>query len=222
LRSGLSGEQFGNLIHEKGPISKLANNPDSGVALFGDRMETALRDLLQRRLPSDQAAEYQGLRYQYKNLKTAEKAVGSVGEIDPAKLDSAVSRAFPDRKRNKNAEMVKLSDIANEFVKKPPMQPAEGNAMRRLGEFSIGGAIGHMLGGPVGRLAGELATLGLDRPIRNALRPRLTESLITRALQQLPPPGARRNAINAMMSRHGANTLSTPLPAGPQPRRPTG
>jgi hypothetical protein len=75
-----------------------------------------------------------------------------------------------------------------------------------------------MLAGPAGRLAGELASLGLDRAIRNMMRPRLTESLINRALQQLPPPGARRNAINALMSQRGANTLMPP-PTGRTPIR---
>lgn len=227
LRSGLSGEQFGNLIHEKGPISKLANNPDPGVALFGDRMETALRDLLQRRLPTDQAAEYQGLRYQYKNLKTAEKAVGSVGEVDPAKLDSAVNRAFPNRKRSKDAELVKLSDIANEFVK-PARPESPPSGWVRAAEASLGATVGHMAGGPVGGAVGAALAVGGHMAARNLMRsltqPRLTEALIQRALASLPPPGARRNAINAMMSRPGANTMTQPggnaMSLAAQPLRP--
>jgi hypothetical protein len=213
LRSGLSGEQFGNLIHEKGPISKLANSTDPGVAFFGDKIETALRDLLQRRLPSDQAAEYQGLRYQYKNLKTAEKAVGSVGEIDPEKLDSAVNRAFPDRRRKKDAEMVKLSDIANEFVKKLPAKPPV-SGWTRAAEVGLGSVLGHAVAGPVGGIMGAVLAVGGHEVARNLMRsltqPRLTETLIRRALQELPPPGARRNSINAMMEATRRMSLAPP------------
>jgi hypothetical protein len=209
-RSGLTGPQFANLIHEDGPISKLANHAEDGVARFGQRIEDATRDLLQRRLPPEQKAEYQALRHQYKNLKTVEPAVGSTGQIDPVKLDRSVGRKFPNRRTDESpTDLMRLADIANEFVKKPPA--AEGgagrNALRRLAEVGVGAGLGHLFGGPFGAAVGAAAALGGETVIRNALRPRLTESLIERALAAQPPPGARRNAINALMSRQSANSL---------------
>ncbi len=81
-----------------------------------------------------------------------------------------------------------------------------------LGGFTLG----HVLGGPFGGVAGMVAARAGDAVGRNALRamtqPRLTEKLIERALASLPPPGARRNALNAMMSQRGASTMTMPRP----------
>jgi hypothetical protein len=67
-----------------------------------------------------------------------------------------------------------------------------------------------MLGGPLGRLAGEMAALGADRLIRNALQPRLTERLINRAINGQPLVN-RRNALLDILSARGAGTLTPPM-----------
>ena len=114
-----------------------------------------------------------------------------------------MKRKFPNRRTDENpTDLVRLADIANEFVQPTPAASHAGEwtkAAKMIGGFTLG----HICGGPFGGVAGMVAARAGDAVARNALaqltRPRLTEKLIERALRELPPPGAGRNALNAMM-----------------------
>jgi hypothetical protein len=223
-RNRLTGDQYADLMHQGGSIEKFGDHDNPSLAKFGQRIEKSVRDVLVRNLPPDTAREYQMLRYQYKNLKTVEKAVESTGTLNHAKLDRAVSKAFPNRVKDKSPPLVKLSDIANKFGKAPAISRA--GPVAQAAEMIAGYGIGHMLGGPIGGVGGMIAARAGDIATRNAIReltrPRLTDKLIERALASLPPPGARRNAINAMMSRQGASTLTMMPPGGGNAMRSVG
>jgi hypothetical protein len=215
LRGGLSGDQFADLVHEGGPIAQLADHPKDDVAMFGQKIEDALRRLMQRRLPPEEAAEYRDLRHQYKNLKTVEPAVGPTGRIDPVKLDNSVKRKFPNRRTDEQpTDLMRLADIATEFLKPPPAA-AHAGEWTKAAELVGGFTLGHIFGGPFGGVAGMVAARAGDVVARNALaqltRPRLTETLIARALRELPPPGATRNALAAITSAaRGAGQMTMP------------
>jgi hypothetical protein len=200
-------------MHKGGSIEKFGDHDNPSLAKFGKRIENSVRDVLVRNLPPDTAREYQMLRYQYKNLKTVEKAVESTGTLNHAKLNKAVSKAFPNRVKDKSPPLVKLSDIANKFGK-PPAATSHAGKWTQAAELVAGATLGTILHGPVGGVAGAVLARAGDIAARNAMReltrPRLTEKLIERALASLPPPGARRNAIHAMLSQRGASTLTTP------------
>ncbi len=157
LRRGLTGEQFGNLLHQKGPIDKIANHSDPGIADFGAQIEQALRDLMQRKLPPEVAAEYRSLRYQWKNMKTIEPVVGKSpgGDVDPSLLNTQVSRSFKDR-AYRPSELDQLAKAGMQYM---APQAVENRLLRELLAHSVGASAGASLGsllGPVGTAGGAV------------------------------------------------------------------
>lgn len=226
MRSGLSGTQFGNLMRHKGALDRAEDNANSNIANAAKEIKEAMRDVLKDNLPPETAAEYQNLRYQYKNLKTLEPVVekSATGDVDPVKLDTQVDKNFPNRAYDKSPALVKLADIGKEFIKPQPAPPNRP-VVNALGALA-GYAAGHFVGGPVAGFAGAAAAHEATRhAVAAMMRPKLTEALVERALAQSPNFGARRNAIADLMSRTGANTLTMPGGGGllAQPLRlPTG
>ncbi len=203
LRSRMTGEQFANLMHEKGPISKLQNNGDSAISRFGYQMEEALRDMFQRNLSPEVATEYTALRYQYKNMKTIAPVVekSPTGDIDPSKLNDAVSRSFEDR-AYRASELDQLAKAGVQYMKQAG---PERKTLRLLAEMT-GGVLGGMAlhglhGYPVGHLTTKLALDRLMRPPRIAPK---------------APGQSYLRDLGAMGSQAGSAMAMPPgLPAGP-------
>jgi hypothetical protein len=97
-----------------------------------------------------------------------EKAVGPIGELDHGRLNTAVGKSFFLRRAyDKVPALVKLSDIANEFVGTPGTG-REGIASSYLAP-AAGYLAGHFIGGPLGGLAGHLAAHRVAHAAVNAM-----------------------------------------------------
>lgn len=215
----IPGKAYGELMKRNAALDKAVNSGDPGVSRVAGEIREHLRNAMQRSLPPDVADEYRNARYQYKNLKTIERAVvGSpTGDIDPAKLDAAVTRSFERRATDVGGTALdRLGKIGTEFVAKPRLESATAtdgrNALRHAIVHGIGGGLGQMVApGLVGWIAGAAVFHAADRVLQGRMRPKLTENLVMRALAK--PTMDKRNAIAAMMSGRGANTLTAPPPA---------
>lgn len=226
-RSGLSGEQFGNLMHYDADLNITAENSNPNIAKYGTRLQEAMRDLLQENLSGADLAEYRALRYQYKNMKTIEPVVekNPEGNVSPTLLNNQVSRNFRNRAYDvSGTELDRLGKIGQAFLKEPLTSDRlkQYSTLWALGKgaAAVGGlAAGHAVGLPLLHEGiSALALFGGARGLTAMMaRPGRAERLIDRALTRLPAsPDQRRNAVNALMSERGATTLrQLAQPPGP-------
>lgn len=217
----LSGTTYGNLMKRGAALDKAANNSNPNIAYAAQELQEAMRDALQRSLSGADLAEYRLARYQWKNLKTIEPLVekNPQGDISPALLNGRVSANFKNRAYDvSGTELDRLGKIGQAFLKEPRSSGTteRGSTLWTLGKGAAAAgalATGHFAGLPFLQEAVAAGTLlGGGRMITNYLaRPGRAETLVQNALTRIPQaPGAKRNAISAIMSERGANTLTGP------------
>jgi hypothetical protein len=145
-------------------------------------------------------------------MKTVEPlaAKSPTGDIEPNLLSTQVSKSFKDR-AYRPSELDQLAKVGMRYMKASlrartclrvtrwAMRSAR--SWEPLGATAIGGPVGSMAGAlAVARLAQMWARLGQVAPSGNAL------AGLQRAMRP-PPAMSQREAISAMMSARGADTL---------------
>lgn len=217
----IEGVTYGNLMHKGAALDRAANNSNPNVSRVAVEIQEAMRDALQDSLSGVDLRDYRQARFEYKNMKTIQRALrGSpTGDVSPAKLNAAVDQQFKNRAFDAtgNNPLDRLGKIGQAFLKEAPSSgTAERslaiNALRDFGgaikTAGMAGAGAAVIGLPMA-LAGTAASLGLGRFGGNMLRSSaLAERAIQRALA--PPKAPRANALIDFVNQQRQN--QGPLP----------
>ena len=200
----VSGEAYRKLDSHLGKRMRETSNGDLRHAL--GEVRTTLRSAMDRSITPDDAANWQLLRNQYRNMKliepVAKKSVD--GNISPAALLGAAIKGDSNAAYSSSA-LKDLGKIGKAFLQEPPSSGTEQRQFYRKlltsggltgGLASVGGILGGIPGAGSGAILSGLLNSGLlALPVQKAMNSKAGKEYLTKgmlkSLQWLEDPLAR-------------------------------
>jgi hypothetical protein len=192
----LPGSMFQSMIAKGTPLDMIANNPDTVIANYGQRIRDALFDAWEASAPPGEVQALRDARFQYKNMKTIEPLVekSATGWLSPKLLTGAARSSFDDMAYSGAGPLGDLGQIGNQFFGAPP------DSYTALRSFITGMVANPITGIPALAVAG-----GGNSMLGSALRSDMARRLASRAPLLSPGPRASLPAVSLLTAGNPQN-----------------
>lgn len=192
----LPGSVFQSMIAKGTPLDMIANNPDSVIANYGQRIRDAVFDAWEASAPPDQVQALQDARLQYKNMKTIEPLVekSATGWVSPRLLTGAARSSFDDMAYSGAGPLGELGQIGNQFLGAPP---DSGTALR---SFVTG-----IVANPYTGVPALGTAIGVNSMLGGALRSNLARRAASMGPLMQPGPTANKGAVSLLTAGNPQN-----------------
>lgn len=186
----ISGEAYHGLTKYDAMLSKAQKSSNPNIASHANQIRSALEDILDRNLPSDQKAALSKARGQYKAAMTVKDLVdqSAEGYVSPLKLMQKVNKSPGGKLRS--GELGEIADIGRKFFPTPADSgtPLGETIMHSLGAVlhnplpTMGAAAGALAsGGAAADIASGGVGLAVNRLIRAGVNSKVARNAIIRS-----------------------------------------